>query len=84
MGDVSESIRGWYRHYKGNLYYVTGYVHNATNGADTVAYVLYHRHEGDPNLLFVREAPQFFGQVDHEGQRVFRFEKIESFDHKGN
>ena len=77
VGDV-------FRHFKeGKLYVIVGYVHDATNGADTTAKILYTPQETlyqiDRNY-FCRNIKEFLSPVDKtkypDATQSFRFEKV--------
>lgn len=64
---------GRYRHFKGNEYEVLGV---ATHSETLVPYVLYRplRGAGD---LWVRPLAMFVEEVERDGRRVPRFERVE-------
>ncbi len=76
VGDV-------YRHFKGRIYVVVGYVFNATNGADPAPMVLYRPKDKIRRVqttFFCRSLDEFLSPVDKEkypdATQYWRFEKI--------
>lgn len=76
VGDV-------YRHFKGRIYVVVGYVTNATNGADPTPMVLYvpeDQIKAVQKPFFCRSLDEFLSPVDKEKYpdttQYWRFEKI--------
>ena len=76
MGDV-------YRHFKGGIYVVVGYVMDATNGADPTPMVLYvpkDQIRAVPKSFFCRSLDEFLSPVDKkkypDATQYWRFEKI--------
>lgn len=66
-------MEGWYKHYKGGIYYVDGVViHSET----LQQMVLYHSQD-KPNLQWVRPHSMFFEDVITENDEIVqRFKKI--------
>ena len=54
--------RGWYKHFKGGYYYVTG---TATHSETGEQMVIYH-HQGEPSKLWVRPASMWHELVNGE------------------
>jgi hypothetical protein len=70
------SIRGIYKHYKGNLYEVMGTaIHSETREVVVVYRALYGEY-----LLFVRPKTMFFETVTINGQTKPRFELIQKIE----
>lgn len=59
--------RGWYRHFKGGYYYVTGTATHTETGEEMVIYY----HQGEPSKLFVR--PAFMWTELVNGEPRFKF-----------
>ncbi|UOO81166.1 DUF1653 domain-containing protein [Uruburuella testudinis] len=66
---------GIYRHYKGNLYEVTGCARHSESGETLVVYRALYGEYG----LWVRPAAMFAESVESGGQRKPRFECIRVF-----
>lgn len=60
-----------YRHYKGNEYIISGIINNADTLEDVVVYR--SADLGTPSCLTLND---FFKEVEHEGNMVKRFERI--------
>lgn len=63
---------GTYRHYKGNLYQVYGVARHSETGEQLVVYVPLYGEGG----YWVRPLDMFTEEVELDGQRVPRFEKV--------
>ena len=63
---------GTYRHYKGNLYQVYGVAKHSETGEQLVVYVPLYGEGG----YWVRPLDMFTEEVELDGQRVPRFEKV--------
>ncbi|MBC7746634.1 DUF1653 domain-containing protein [Pedobacter sp.] len=76
MSGISESPiePGLYRHFKGDEYTVMGILPNWSNGHEGLLMVEYVTALGERG---VRNYSEFNGTVEHEGEVVRRFEKIE-------
>lgn len=80
---MAPSVGDVYRHFKGGIYVVVGYVINATNGADPAPMVLYTSKDkiGAVQVKFCcRSLDEFLSPVDKEkypdATQYWRFEKI--------
>ncbi len=76
--DRTIKIKGIYKHFKGNLYYVEDI---ARNSEDEKLYVVYRQLYGD-NLLWIRPLDMFLSEVDHnkypDVKQKYRFELIDN------
>ncbi len=63
---------GTYKHYKGNLYQVYGVARHSETGEQLVVYVPLYGEGG----YWVRPLDMFTEEVELDGQRVPRFEKV--------
>lgn len=66
---------GIYRHYKGNLYEVSGLARHSETGEEMVVYRALYGSFG----LWVRPAAMFAETVEHDGQTVPRFALVQTF-----
>ena len=66
---------GIYRHYKGNLYEVTGIARHSETLEDMVVYKALYQSEGEN--LWVRPAQMFGEKVEVDGMSVMRFTFVE-------
>lgn len=79
------SLFGAYEHYKsGDLYLVLGVVMHTETSETMVLYQAANpskesRERNPYNMTFVRPLDMFTGMVDHEGNQVKRFERIEKY-----
>jgi hypothetical protein len=64
---------GRYRHFKGKEYTVLGVARHSETREELVVY----RQEYGDHGLWVRPKPMFLETVEHEGQRVPRFQLVE-------
>ena len=71
-------IKGIYKHFKGNHYYVEDV---ALNSEDQKEYVIYRKLYGD-RTLWIREKEMFLSEVDHnkypDVKQKYRFELVET------
>ncbi len=71
-------IKGIYKHFKGNYYYVEDV---ALNSEDQKEYVIYRKLYGD-RTLWIREKEMFLSEVDHnkypDVKQKYRFELVET------
>lgn len=71
-------IKGIYKHFKGNYYYVEDV---ALNSEDQKEYVIYRKMYGD-RTLWIREKEMFLSEVDHnkypDVKQKYRFELVET------
>ncbi len=68
---------GLYRHFKGKEYEVIGTAHHSETLEELVVYrALYTSPEFGENALWVRPLAMWEEEVEFEGKRVKRFEKI--------
>ena len=68
------NLKGTYLHYKGNLYEVIDIVHHSETLEKMVLYKsLYKNSIGE---LWVRPFEMFFEEIEVDGRRVKRFEKV--------
>ena len=69
-------IKGVYKHFKGNYYFVEDV---AIGSEDDKEYVVYRALYGD-NKLYIRELNMFLSEVDKEKypnvEQVYRFEEV--------
>lgn len=66
-------MKGVYRHFKGNIYFVRGVAtHTETKERLVVYYDL-----RKPDDIWVRPVSMFIEEVEHEGKRVPRFQKLQ-------
>lgn len=54
--------KGWYKHFKGGYYYVTGTATHSETGEQMVIYY----HQGEPSKLWVRPASMWSELIDKE------------------
>ena len=66
---------GIYRHYKGNLYEVTGLAHHSETEEELVVYRALYGEFG----LWVRPAAMFAETVEFNGETVARFTLVKAF-----
>lgn len=75
--DRTIKIKGIYKHFKGNLYYVEDI---AKNSEDEKPYVIYRQLYGD-NSLWIRPLDMFLSEVDHNKypdiKQKYRFELVD-------
>ncbi len=69
-----KDIKGTYRHYKGNLYEVIDIVHHSESLEKMVLYKSLY--ENPIGKLWVRPYEMFFEEIELDGIKVKRFEKI--------
>jgi hypothetical protein len=68
---------GIYRHFKGKTYEVIGTAHHSETLEELVVYrALYTSPEFGENAIFVRPFAMWEEEVEFEGRKVKRFEKI--------
>lgn len=71
---------GWYRHYKGDFYVVYGSVLNTETNEVMVLYSnakIVKNDERNPlQMKFVRPSSMFTEYVEHNGQKILRFERV--------
>ncbi|MFZ5365472.1 MAG: DUF1653 domain-containing protein [Patescibacteria group bacterium] len=68
---------GVYKHFKGKEYEVIGTARDSETLAELVVYrALYDSPEFGPNALWVRPVKEFFDEVEVDGEKIRRFEKI--------
>lgn len=71
---MTNNLKGTYRHYKGNLYELIDIVHHSETLEKMVLYKsLYENPIGN---LWVRPYEMFFEEIEVDGKKVKRFEKI--------
>jgi hypothetical protein len=71
---MENNIKGTYRHYKGKQYEVLDVVHHSETLEKMVLYKsLYDNEIGN---LWVRPYEMFFEEIEVDGKKVKRFEKI--------
>jgi hypothetical protein len=76
--DFRPAVRpGRYRHFKGNEYEVVGVATHSENGRD---YVIYRPTDSKYPRLWARPIRSFCDELVIRGERVRRFERIESAD----
>lgn len=69
---------GKYRHYKGKEYEVIGLAHHSETLEPLVVYkALYESEKFGKNALWVRPLSMFEGDVEIEGKKIARFQKID-------
>jgi len=74
--EKKEIEKGFYQHFKGNLYEVLDTViHSET----LENYVLYKPVSSD--TLWIRHYNMFFETVEHQGQVIKRFQKVHEGEH---
>lgn len=76
---IDTLLCGTYKHFKNEQRYeIIGLAHHSETLEDMVVYrALYHSDEFGDNQLWVRPKQMFFEQVQHNGQTVLRFQRIE-------
>ncbi len=65
--------KGFYRHFKGNLYEVINFARDANTQKQVVVYRALYGEYG----LWVRDFDEFFETIESDGEKVQRFEYIE-------
>lgn len=79
-----ENLKGTYRHYKGKLYELIDIVHHSETLEKMVLYKSLYDNSNVPEgpswgELWVRPYEMFFEEIEVDGKKVKRFEKIEPF-----
>ena len=67
---------GYYKHFKGGVYYLICEAINARENNTQDRFVVYKQIDSD--IIFVRPISQFEGFVEVDGEKVQRFKKIEN------
>lgn len=68
----SDEIKGIYRHYKGGLYRVLAVAHHSETNEALTIYV-----SEETGQIWARPADAFFGEVEVDGQRRQRFQRLQ-------
>lgn len=66
---------GFYIHFKGGMYFVTGVATHTETGEELVIYK-----DLKTGLRWARPASMFTEEVEHEGQMVPRFQQVDEQD----
>lgn len=69
---MDKSILGKYRHFKGGMYEVVG----VTKHSETLEEMVLYRHDGEEEM-WVRPYNMFFEEIERDGKKMQRFEKID-------
>lgn len=69
---MKKDITGTYKHFKGGMYEVQGVVKHS----ETLEEMILYSHEGE-NEMWVRPYNMFFEEIERDGKRMKRFEKVE-------
>lgn len=70
---TEKDLLGKYKHFKGNEYEVLGIAKNSETLEDMIVYKPLYGEMG----LWVRPYEMFFEEVEHQGNKVKRFQKVE-------
>ncbi len=74
---MSKITPGIYRHFKGRLYKVIGIARHSETSEEFVVYqALYDSKKIGKNALWIRPLKMFLEEVEVDGKKVKRFEKI--------
>jgi len=69
---MEKNIKGKYKHFKGGLYEVLG----VAKHSETLEEMVLYCHEGEKEM-WVRPFDMFFEEIEREGKKMMRFEKID-------
>lgn len=75
---MNSDLKGFYKHYKGNMYRVLDIIHHSETLEELVLYEALY--ENPIGKLWVRPKEMFFGKIIHEGIVKDRFEFISNGD----
>lgn len=71
---MSKIQKGYYRHFKGNLYKVLGTVRHSETTEELVLYqALYNSPDFGKNALWVRPSTMFGEEIIRDGKKIKRF-----------
>lgn len=73
---MTSNLKGTYRHYKGNLYELIDIVHHSETLQKMVLYKSHY--DNSIGELWVRPFEMFFEEIDVDGKKVKRFEKVQT------